>query len=453
MADKSRKFYLDDKGLNTLVSSLKQLIPTSLKNPSSLTVQQNGKSTVVYDGSSVKTVNITPAGIGAAAASHEHTKSEITDMPTTLPNPSSLVIHTVNGMSGQVSSTVYDGTESKAIAITSSAIGAALSNEVYKIKEITKTTDWNTLTDTGIYHIKTTECTNCPTTNHGTLYTNGSITTIFQMFIPDVGKVIYKRYRSGEVWSSWITIGLTDSEKSKLNGIESGAQTTRNYVGLLPMNANLDNYKGYSTGVIQYYAGLIGVATDSTMSNCPESNTSLLPHSVVSFNLKIWRGYIGTPKHVEAIFQEYENITTGAKYIRTYLNKSWTVWLRCTYPADELKKQLYDSGWTSLKCGDGMSAYSASDAPVIRRVGHVVELKGILRNSTTFPDHDSLLTGIPTDMCPKTNVWSVQQGDGMNRWFCIVSNDGKVKLERYGTTSSIRLPVNQCLPIHATWTV
>ena len=141
---------------------------------------------------------------GKSPTSHKHTKSEITDMPTTLPNPSSLVIHTVNG-SGQVSSTVYDGSESKAIAITSSAIGAALSNEVYKIKEITKATDWNTLTDTGIYHIKTTECTNCPITNHGTLYTNGSITTIFQMFIPDIGKVIYKRYKSGE-WSSWAPI-------------------------------------------------------------------------------------------------------------------------------------------------------------------------------------------------------------------------------------------------------
>lgn len=228
---------------------------------------------------------------------------------------------------------------------------------------------------------------------------------------------------------------------------------TSNYVGLLPMNANLNDYKGSSTGVIQYYAGLTGIATDSTMSNCPESNSSLLPHTVVSFNLKIWRGYDGRPNHVETIFQEYENTKTGAKYIRYYMNKSWTSWLIVTYPTDELKKQLYDSGWTSLKYGNGMSAYSASDAPVIRRVGHVVELKGILTNSTTFSDHDSLLTGIPTDMCPKTNVWSVQQGSGVNRWFCIVSNDGKVKLDLYGTTGATTLAINQWLPIHLTWTV
>ena len=45
---------------------------TSLKNPYSLTLQFNGTNKVVYDGSSAKTLNITPAGIGASATSHTH---------------------------------------------------------------------------------------------------------------------------------------------------------------------------------------------------------------------------------------------------------------------------------------------------------------------------------------------------------------------------------------------
>lgn len=43
-------------------------MPTSLKNPNALTVQFNGTTNQTYDGSVAKTVNITPAGIGAAMA-------------------------------------------------------------------------------------------------------------------------------------------------------------------------------------------------------------------------------------------------------------------------------------------------------------------------------------------------------------------------------------------------
>ena len=47
---------------------------TSLKNPYSLTIQGNGTTLTngTYDGSAAKTVNITPASIGAAASSHSH---------------------------------------------------------------------------------------------------------------------------------------------------------------------------------------------------------------------------------------------------------------------------------------------------------------------------------------------------------------------------------------------
>ena len=47
-------------------------VPTSLKNPNALTMQANGTTVASYDGSSAKTVNITPASIGAAASSHTH---------------------------------------------------------------------------------------------------------------------------------------------------------------------------------------------------------------------------------------------------------------------------------------------------------------------------------------------------------------------------------------------
>ena len=58
--------------------------PSSVKNPTALTVQFNGAVNATYDGSAAKTVNITPAGIGAANKSHTHVKSHITDLNTAL---------------------------------------------------------------------------------------------------------------------------------------------------------------------------------------------------------------------------------------------------------------------------------------------------------------------------------------------------------------------------------
>ncbi len=86
--------------------------PTSLKNPTALTIKLNGTEAASYDGSSAKTVNVTPAGIGAAASSHTHTKSQITDFPTSMKNPSAL------SWSGY-SSGSYDGSETKNIEIPS----------------------------------------------------------------------------------------------------------------------------------------------------------------------------------------------------------------------------------------------------------------------------------------------------------------------------------------------
>ena len=58
-------------------------IPTSLKCPKSLTIQLNGTSQGAWDGSADKTINITSSSIGAAASSHTHTKSQITDFSHT----------------------------------------------------------------------------------------------------------------------------------------------------------------------------------------------------------------------------------------------------------------------------------------------------------------------------------------------------------------------------------
>lgn len=51
--------------------------PTSMKNPNSLTISLNGTSQCAYDGSTTKSIDVTPSSIGAATNNHTHTKSQV----------------------------------------------------------------------------------------------------------------------------------------------------------------------------------------------------------------------------------------------------------------------------------------------------------------------------------------------------------------------------------------
>ena len=100
-------------------------VPTSLKNPNALTISLNGTSQGAYDGSAAKSVNITPSSIGAAASSHSHTKSQITDFPASLKNPTNIKIQLNGGTTEGTNQFTYDGSAAKNINITPAGIGAA----------------------------------------------------------------------------------------------------------------------------------------------------------------------------------------------------------------------------------------------------------------------------------------------------------------------------------------
>lgn len=74
-------------GANNLIHSRNGTEYTILDtyNIRSLTIQFNGSTNTTYNPSVSRTVNITPDAIGAAASSHTHTKSQITDFPSSMP--------------------------------------------------------------------------------------------------------------------------------------------------------------------------------------------------------------------------------------------------------------------------------------------------------------------------------------------------------------------------------
>lgn len=117
--------------------------------------------------------------------------------------------------------------------------------------------------------------------------------------------------------------------------------------------------------------------------------------------------------------------------------------------------KTYDTGWKTVDCGNGISAWSTGDAPRIRRVGKTVELVGIITNSTVFSAHDNIFKNIPTDMRPSRNVWSIQEGHlgTTNRWMMTINPGGTVSFDYYGVSVPIAIDTGMCIPVHAVWMV
>ena len=96
--------------------------PSTLKNPTSIKIQLNGGTSegtdqYTYDGSAAKNINITASGIGAAASSHSHAISDITDLQTTLdaklPIESDGYVKSISIEGTQVTITKGDGSSSE----------------------------------------------------------------------------------------------------------------------------------------------------------------------------------------------------------------------------------------------------------------------------------------------------------------------------------------------------
>ena len=124
--------YAGSSSAGGAANSVKTSLIVKLNNGSS-----EGTTMFTFNGSAAKTINITPSSIGAAASSHSHTHSSISDfddaveallpsIPTKLPNPQGLTI-SLNG----TSQGAYDGSAAKNINITASGIGAAAASHTH----------------------------------------------------------------------------------------------------------------------------------------------------------------------------------------------------------------------------------------------------------------------------------------------------------------------------------
>ncbi len=114
--------------------------PSSLKNPSSLTIQTNGTTAATYDGSSAKTVNVTPSSIGLGNVSNTPDSEKYVQYATTSGSAnktkSSLVLSLNGGTTEGSNQFTFDGSTGKSVNITPSKIGAASSNHTHAKSDI-----------------------------------------------------------------------------------------------------------------------------------------------------------------------------------------------------------------------------------------------------------------------------------------------------------------------------
>ena len=208
--------------------------PASLKNPTSVKIQLNGGTTegtnmFTYDGSTAKSLNITPSSIGAATSSHTHTKSQIRDFPSSLKNPNSISIQLNGG-----TATTYDGSAAKSINITAASVGAAAASHTHDDRYYTETemntklaakaenstvasnANLNDIKTPGMYYgAGSNSISNKPNNidAFGLIVThNASGAYYAQICLDAQNSKSYIRYCSNGAWRTWSEMKFTDTD-------------------------------------------------------------------------------------------------------------------------------------------------------------------------------------------------------------------------------------------------
>ena len=169
--------------------------PSSLKNPTSLSIQLNGGTATTYDGSTAKSINITPAGIGAAASSHTHTIANVTGLQTALDGKAA---------SGHNHDTVYSKLNHTHTIANVTNLQATLDSKVNNAP--TLVTNWNNATSAGYYYAAK-GATNAPEATLGYFgQVCKSLTSIIQTIFPEGASGDIKQYmRRGTISGSAVT--------------------------------------------------------------------------------------------------------------------------------------------------------------------------------------------------------------------------------------------------------
>ena len=287
-----------------------------------------GTNMFTYNGTTNKTINITAAGIGAAGKTHTHTKSEITDFPTSLKNPQALkftgaatasydgsaavtvtipttskttksLIVTLNGGTTEgTNKFTFDGSAEKTINITPSTIGAAAATHTHDKSQITGLTTGRVLISDANGHPAVSAVTS---TELG--YLDGVTSNIQTQLNGKAASNHTHNYAGSSSAGGSANSAVKLVTARKINGTSFDGtrdiNVLNNYFASLT-DEDLNAYRTYG----EYYAG-----GGNTCANKPTGADA--------FYLKIFRNASGYTA------QELYN---GTWYSRYYNGTAWTPW-------------------------------------------------------------------------------------------------------------------------------
>ena len=288
-----------------------------------------GTNMFTYNGTTNKTINITAAGIGAAGKTHTHTKSEITDFPTSLKNPQALkftgaatasydgsaavtvtipttskttksLIVTLNGGTTEgTNKFTFNGSAEKTINITPSTIGAAAATHTHDKSQITGLTAGRVLISDTNGHPAVSAVTS---TELG--YIDGVTSNIQTQLNGKAASTHTHNYAGSSSAGGSANSAVKLATARKINGTSfdgtKDINIQNNYFESVS-EQNLNSFKTYG----EYY-GAGG-------NNCTNR-----PSGVDSFYLKIFRNASG--------YTAQSLYSVGVWYSRYYDGSSWSTW-------------------------------------------------------------------------------------------------------------------------------
>ena len=156
--------------------------------------------------------------------------------------------------------------------------------------------------------------------------------------------------------------------------------------------------------------------------------------------------------------EAWDNITvTNVKnswgYMNSGLDIDTTVAFYSSKPnVTHQAENLFDSGWVDCSMGYGISTYNSGSNIRVRRKNGIVFLEGVATNSTSWTDHDHIIS-FREDFAPARSCSFVMQGSGSNRWLLYVQPNGVCTASRYSNngTMSNTVPTGSWLCMNASW--
>lgn len=187
-----------------------------------------------------------------------------------------------------------------------------------------------------------------------------------------------------------------------------------------------------------YYCNLSN-SEIATISNCPSPR---------GFSMFVEKNYTYNETGIKQVVTDHEDGTT---YIRTFYTDFSNV-----FHDSGWKPLYYDTGWKTITNASGFSTYDSNGSPTrYRRIGKIVHIEGIFKNSSKLASGSSTTMGTISDTScrPQKDQYALMQGSGKSFFLLKVQTNGQIHIERYGSTANQETGVNSWLHCFITYFV